>query len=65
MTLDFDIWAIAKNAWVAITGIAIWVFRRHLSEDDTRAANVRDDINALHAKIDANHKQIIDLLMRD
>lgn len=62
---DFNPWDLAKNAWVVIAGVFVWIFKRHIGEDDLRAQNVRDDINALHAKIDANHQQVINLLMRD
>jgi hypothetical protein len=61
---DFDPWSLLKNAWVVIAGVFVWIFKRHLGEDDLRAAQVRDDINGLHAKIDANHRQVVDLLTR-
>lgn len=64
MSPDFDPWSLLKNAWIVIAGVFVWIFKRHLGEDDLRAAQVRDDINGLHAKIDANHRQVIDLLTR-
>lgn len=64
MTPDFDPWSLLKNAWVVIAGVFVWIFKRHIGEDDLRAANVRQDIKSLHEKIDANHRQVIDLLTR-
>jgi hypothetical protein len=61
---DFDPWSLLKNAWIVIAGVFVWIFKRHLGEDDLRAAQVREDISGLHAKIDANHRQVIDLLTR-
>lgn len=64
MSPDFDPWSLLKNAWVIIAGVFVWIFKRHIQEDDTHATRVREDINALHQKIDANHRQVIDLLTR-
>lgn len=64
MTPDFDPWALLKNAWVALAAVFVWIFKRHISEDDKLASNVRQDIQVLHQKIDANHRQVIDLLTR-
>ena len=64
MTPDFDPWSLLKNAWVVIAGVFVWIFKRHIDEDDRLAANVRQDIQTLHQKIDANHRQVIDLLTR-
>jgi len=61
---DFDAWSLLKNAWVVIAGVFVWIFKRHIAEDDIRASNFRQDIQGLHAKIDANHRQVIDLLTR-
>ena len=64
MNPDFDAWALLKNAWVVIAGVFVWLFKRHIAEDDLRASNGREDIRSLHEKIDANHRQVIDLLSR-
>lgn len=64
MSPDFDPWNLLKNAWVVIAGVFVWIFKRHVHEDDNQAARVREDINKLHEKIDANHRQVIDLLTR-
>jgi hypothetical protein len=63
VTPDFDPWALLKNAWVALAGVFIWIFKRHLNEDDTRAGNVRNDIEKLHQKIDENHRQVMNVLL--
>jgi hypothetical protein len=74
MTPDFDPWSLLKNAWVIIAGVFMWIFKRHLSEDDKRAEALatvqqtyatRDDISDLHKKIDENHRQIMNVLTRD
>lgn len=74
MSPDFDPWALLKNAWVAIAALAMWIFKRHVEDDQKRADELavvqqtyatRRDISELHSKIDANHKQILDILLRD
>lgn len=74
MTPDFDPWALLKNAWVAITGIIIWVFKRHVDEDAQRAQELavvqqtyatRNDISDLHKKIDDNHREVMRVLTRN
>lgn len=74
MTPDFDPWALLKNAWVAITGLILWVFKRHVDEDTERAKALnivqqtyatRDDISELHRKIDDNHREVMRVLTRD
>lgn len=74
MSPDFDPWALLKNAWVAITGVIIWVFKRHIDEDAERAKALgivqqtyatRDDISELHRKIDDNHREVMRVLTRD
>lgn len=74
MSPDFDPWALLKNAWVAITGLFLWGFKRHLAEDDERAKALakvqqtyatRDDISELHRKIDDNHREVMRVLTRD
>lgn len=74
MTPDFDPWALLKNAWVAITGLMLWIFKRHVDEDEKRAGALavvqqtyatRDDISELHRKIDDNHREVMRVLTRD
>jgi arginine/lysine/ornithine decarboxylase len=71
---DFDPWALLKNAWVAIAALAGFIFKRHLDEDAKRAEALaqvqqtyatRSDIAALHQKIDANHRDVMNVLTRD
>lgn len=74
MSPDFDPWALLKNAWVVIAGLATWIFKRHVDEDAERARQLalvqqtyatRDDISDLHAKIDENHREVMRVLTRD
>ncbi len=71
---EFDPWSLLKNAWVAITGVIIWIFKRHVDEDAERAKALslvqqtyatRDDISQLHRKIDDNHREVMRVLTRD
>jgi hypothetical protein len=74
MSPDFDPWSLLKNAWVAIAALAGFIFKRHLDEDEKRAEALaevqqtyatRADISHLHSKIDANHREVMQFLMRD
>ncbi len=74
MSPDFDPWALLKNAWVVISGVIIWIFKRHVEEDAERAKALalvqqtyatRDDISDLHKKIDDNHREVMRVLTRD
>ncbi len=71
---EFDPWALLKNAWVVIAGLATWIFKRHVDEDQKRADALalvqqtyatRDDISQLHSKIDENHREVMRVLTRD
>lgn len=74
MTPDFDPWSLLKNAWVAITGILIWIFKRHVDEDAERAKDLatvqqsyatRDQLERLTRTVNENHQEILKILLRD
>lgn len=74
MSPDFNPWDLLKNAWVAIAGLAAFIFKRHLDEDEGRAKALalvqqtyatRNDISDLHKKIDDNHREVMRVLTRD
>ena len=74
MQPDFDPWSLLKNAWVVISGIIIWIFKRHVEEDQKRAdalATVektyatRDQVEDLTRTVNENHQEILKLLLRD
>lgn len=74
MQPDFDPWSLLKNAWVVISGIIIWIFKRHVEEDQKRAdalATVektyatRDQVESLTRTVNENHQEILKLLLRD
>lgn len=74
MSPDFDPWALLKNAWVVITGILIWIFKRHTEEDGERAKALaivqqtyatRDQMDALTKTVNQNHQEILKILLRD
>jgi hypothetical protein len=74
MSPDFDPWSLLKNAWVVITGILIWVFKRHVDEDDKRATALalverqyatRDQMDELTQTVNENHQEILKILLRD
>lgn len=74
MSPDFDPWSLLKNAWVLISGIIIWIFKRHVEEDAERAKALatvqqtyatRDQMEALTRTVNQNHQEILKLLLRD
>ncbi len=74
MSPDFDPWALLKNAWIVITGILVWVFKRHIDEDEKRAEALalverqyatRDQMDDLTQTVNENHQEILKILLRD
>lgn len=74
MTPDFDPWSLLKNAWVAIAALAMWIFKRHVEEDQKRADELavvqrsyatRDQMDDLTRTVNENHQEILKILLRD
>lgn len=63
MSPDFDPWSLLNKAWVLIAGAFVWIFKRHIGEDDEREKNWRAAVDRLNDKIDTNHRQVMDALL--